>query len=546
VRWQSITEPGDGSSSPLATTGGSMTKQYDAVIIGGGHNGLAAAFYLARAGFRVCILERYHTIGGAAISEDIPGAPGYVASVGSYVLSLMPQKILGEMDLWEHGLELIERDPRFFMPFPDGQYFNMWEDPARSYQEIAKFSKKDADNFEHYSAALGRAAEIMDQYILRNPPSWAEFAANFTRTGDQHILQKVFLGSAADLAEYYFESEQVQAEVAGTGVIGTFRGPRDAGTGYVVLYHLMGMATGKRGAWAYVRGAMGSVTQAMRAAAEIQGVEMRLNSEVEQVIVRDGRAAGVALASGEEVHGRIVLSNADPKRTYLKLVERRELPEQYVRDIEAIQIDSPVLKINLGIEELPRYTCLEGTEQFGGHTGGLFIGPSIDYIQRAYEDARQGRPSDYPFMNVFSQSAVDPTVAPEGKHTMAIFTQYFPYELAEGTWDDRRDEIANHVIRRFAEYAPNIPNAIVGMQVLGPPDLEARFGLTGGHIFQGELVPEQAFDMRPVPGSGSYEGPIKGLYLCGSGAWPGGCVMGAPGHNAAHEAIGQLRAGAYS
>ncbi|RIK46050.1 MAG: NAD(P)/FAD-dependent oxidoreductase [Chloroflexi bacterium] len=524
-----------------------MAKTYDAVIIGGGHNGLAAAFYLARAGFSVCVLERYHTIGGAAISEEIPGAPGYIASVGSYVFSLMPQKVLREMDLQEHGLEMIERDPRFFMPFKDGQYFNMWEDHARTIREIGKFSAKDAAAYPHYSAFIGRGAEIMDRYILRNPPSWAEFAAEFTQPGDEHVFQKLFIGSAADLAEYFFESPQIQAEIGGAGVIGTFRGPYDAGTGYVVLYHAMGMATGTRGAWAYVRGAMGSVTQAMqRSILTHGGVEFRTNAEVEQVLIRDGRATGVALTSGEEVTGRIVLSNADPQRTYLTLVERKELPEQFVRDIQAIQIDSPVMKINLAMEELPRFTALEGTELASGHTGGLFIAESLDYIQRAYEDARNGRPSDYPFMNVFSQSAVDPSVAPPGKHTLAIFTQYFPYTLAEGTWDERRDEIARHTLARFAEYAPNVLDAVVGMQVLGPPDLEARFGLTGGHIFQGELVPEQAFDMRPVPGSKEYEGPIHGLYLCGSGAWPGGCVMGAPGHNAAHEAIGKLRAGRYN
>jgi phytoene dehydrogenase-like protein len=518
---------------------------YDAVIIGGGHNGLVAACYLAMAGYEVCVLERYHTVGGAAISEEFEDAPGFIASTGSYVLSLAPQKILNELDVWEHGLELIERNPRFFMPFPDGQYLVYWNEQDRMLDEVRKFSAADAENFLYYDDFVERACAVMDQFILRRPPSFAEFAGAFNQKGDAHVFQKLILGSSGDLAEYFFESEQIQAGIAASGLIGTFRGPRDAGTGYVKLYHSMGMATGSRGRWAYVRGAMGSVTQAFASVARSHGVEIRTSAEVEQVIVRDGVAVGVALTDGEEVYGKTILSNADPKRTYLKLVGPELLPETYRRDIEAIQIESPVIKINLAMETLPEFTALDGDgkQQSWGQTGGLFIGPNIDYMQRACEDARNGRPSDFPFFNIHSQSAVDPTVAPPGKHTLSIFAQYVPYELAEGSWDERRDEIADHFLRRFAEYAPNVMDAVISKQVLAPPDIEARFGLTGGHIFQGELVPEQAFDMRPVPGSSSYEGPIRGLYLCGSGAWPGGCVMGAPGHNAAHEVIDNLRAG---
>jgi len=520
-------------------------KTYDAVIIGGGHNGLVAACYLAKAGFQVCVLERYHEVGGAAISEEFENAPGFIASTGSYVLSLAPQKVLNDLDVFEHGLELIVRNPRFFMPFPDGQHLVYWNEEDRLIEEIAKFSKKDAENYWAYDSFVERACAVMDQFILRQPPTFAEFAAAFNEEGDAHVFQKLILGSSADLAEYFFESEYIQAGIAASGLIGTFRGPRDAGTGYVKLYHSMGMATGSRGRWAYVRGAMGGVTQALASVARMHGVDIRKSAEVAQVIVRDGTAVGVALADGEEVYGKTVFSNVDPQRTYLKMVERDQLPEMFVRDIEAIQMESPVMKINMAMEELPRFTALEGAgkEHSWAHTGGLFIGPNIDYMQRAVEDARRGQPSDYPFYNVHSQSALDSTVAPEGKHTLSVFTQYYPYTLAEGTWDERRDEIAMHALRRFAEYAPNTLDAIIDMQVLAPPDIEARFGLTGGHIFQGELVPEQAFDMRPVPGSRTYEGPIRSLYLCGAGAWPGGCVMGAPGHNAAHEAIDNLKAG---
>jgi phytoene dehydrogenase-like protein len=368
-------------------------------------------------------------------------------------------------------------------------------------------------------------------------------AAEFRSRADLAVFQKCFLGSAADIAEHFFESEKLQAVVAATGIIGTFRGPRDPGTGYVKLYHSMGMATGSRGAWTYVRGAMGAVTGALARAATARGAVIRTGAEVQEIRIRDGRATGVVLAGGEEVEGGVVLSNADPVRTYLGLVPRRELPDEYRRAVQAIKIESPVMKINCAIAEPPRFTMLPADRVREGYSGGLFIAPTIDYMQRACDEARAGRPATHPFLNVHLQSAVDDTVAPSGRHTLSIFTQYFPYRLAEGTWDGRRDAIADGVLAELGGYAPNVPGSVLARQVLAPPDLEARFGLTGGHIFHGELVPEQAFDLRPVPGSTSYEGPIRGLYLCGAGAWPGGCVMGAPGHNAAQEVLARARAG---
>jgi phytoene dehydrogenase-like protein len=523
------------------------SNSYDAVIVGGGHNGLVAACYLARAGFDVCVLERYKDVGGAAFSEEIEGAPGHIASTGSYVLSLAPQKVLQDLDLLNNGVEMIKRNPRSFAPFMDGEDgIVFWEDMDELVKEIARFSPKDAKAYPVYDAMTERAAEIMDQYILRNPPSFAEFVSQFNQPGDDHVLKFMILGSSADSAEYYFESDIMQAAASTIGLIGTFRGPRDAGTGYVKLYHVMGMATGKRGQWAYLRGAMGSFTQALKRVAQSLGVDIRNGKEVDHICVEGGRATGAVTTDGEEFHSRLVLSNTDPKRTYLKLVGARHLPEEYVRDVENIQITSPVMKMNLATDRLPEYRALRKRGYELGQTGGVHIGPSVDYLQRAYEDARQGRPSDWPFFSIHAQSAVDRSLAPEGKQTISIFTQYFPYELAEGTWDERRDEIAKNALARFAHYAPNMADAEITAQVLAPPDIEERFGLTGGHIFQGELVPEQAFDMRPVPGSQSYQGPIHGLYLCGSGAWPGGCVMGAPGHNAAHEAIGRLKAGEYA
>jgi phytoene dehydrogenase-like protein len=514
---------------------------YDAVVIGGGHNGLTAACYLAGAGLSVAVLERYGTVGGAAITEEL--IKGYRVSTGSYVLSLMPRWILDDLDLWSAGLQYLDRDPRIFVPFPDGTSLTWWGDEARRDAELAKISKRDASRFAEYEAFIERAAAVMDRFILRNPPSWAEVAAEFRGPADLAVFQKCFLGSAADIAEHFFESEKIQAVVAATGIIGTFRGPRDPGTGYVKLYHSMGMATGNRGAWTYVRGAMGAVTQALARVAEKRGASVRTDADVKEIIIRDGRATGVVLADGEEVRGRVVLSNADPVRTYLGLVPRRELPDDYRRAVEAIKIESPVMKINMAVSEPPRFTMLPAERVREGYSGGLFIAPTIDYMQRACDEARAGRPAAHPFLNVHLQSVVDDSVAPAGRHTLSIFTQYFPYRLAAGTWAERRDAIADAVLAELGRYAPNVPGSVIARQVLAPPDLEARFGLTGGHIFHGELVPEQAFDLRPVPGSTSYEGPVRGLYLCGSGAWPGGCVMGAPGHNAAQEVIARFRAG---
>ncbi len=512
--------------------------EYDAIIVGAGHNGLVAACYLAGAGLNVCMVERYHEVGGAAITEEL--IPGFRVSTGSYVLSLAPRKIFDELGAWDEGIELLERNPRFFAPFPDGRYLTWWSDREQCMAEIRKFSEKDARNYDRYDDFTERAARVMDKFILRRPPSFAEVAAEFGNRDEAAIFQKFYLGSAADIAEYFFESEQIQAIMAASGIIGTFRGPREAGTGYVKLYHSMGNVTGKRGSWAYVRGAMGAVTQALARVARKRGVTIRTSAEVAEINVSNGRATGVTLVSGETIRSKVVLSNADPKRTYLSLVPDGEVPADYKADIEAIKIESPVMKINLAVTELPRFTSLDGHDQRQGVTGGLFIAPSIDYMQRACDEARQGHPASEPFLNIHLQSALDNTLAPEGKHAISIFSQYFPYKLADGSWNDRRDEIADRVIDTFAKYAPNVPGSVIARQVLAPPDIEARFGLTGGHIFQGELVPEQAFDMRPVPGSSSYEGPIGGLYLCGAGAWPGGCVMGAPGHNAAHEVIARF------
>ena len=523
------------------------SNTYDAVIVGGGHNGLVAACYLARAGYDVCILERYKDVGGAAFSEEIEGAPGHIASTGSYVLSLAPQKVLSDLDLFNNGVEMIKRNPRAFAPTLDGQDgLLLWESMDDTIKEIARFSEKDAKAYPVYDAMIERACEIMDKYILRNPPSFAEFAAEFNQPGDEHVLKFMILGAVADSAEYYFESDIMQGAASALGLIGTFRGPRDAGTGYVKLYHAMGMATGKRGQWAYLRGAMGSFTQALKRVAQGLGVDIRTGKEVDHICVQGGRATGAVTKDGEEFHSRIVLSNADPKRTYLKLVGKQYLPDEYVRDIENIQITSPVMKINFACDRLPEYPGLRTRGYELGQTGGVH-----HRAEHRLPAARlRGRPPGTPRrLALLLASTPSRRSTARWRRRASRRSRSSPsssptsWPKGPGTSGATRSPSTSSPAS--PEYAPNMADAEITAQVLAPPDIEARFGLTGGHIFQGELVPEQAFDMRPVPGSQSYEGPISGLYLCGSGAWPGGCVMGAPGHNASHEAIERLRAGEY-
>ncbi|HQY31329.1 MAG TPA: NAD(P)/FAD-dependent oxidoreductase, partial [Thermomicrobiales bacterium] len=398
-------------------------EQYDAIIIGAGHNGLITACYLAQAGVKVLLLERYHEVGGAAISEQTP--EGFTLSTGSYVLSLVPRQIFDELGVWSE-LELLERNPRFFAPFPDGTSLTMWNDHARWLDNIRRISPHDADAYDRYDNAVEIACAVMDKYILGRPPSWDQVASNFRTPEEQKIFQMFYLGAVADIAEYYFDSDQMQATVSSSGLIGTFRGPRDPGTGYVKLYHSMGMSTGHRGRWAYVRGAMGAITQALRKVAVRSGVTIRTNTDVAQITVHNGRATGVELSDGQTINANLVISNADPKRTYLNLVDESDIPADYRRAIQAIKIESPVIKINMAVRELPKFLALPDDQQLQGSTGGLFIAPSIDYLQTAYYEAKLGNPATHPFMNIHMQSAIDRSIVPNGEgHTISIFTQYF-------------------------------------------------------------------------------------------------------------------------
>ncbi len=520
-----------------------MSTPYDAIIIGGGHNGLVAACYLAKAGKRVLVLERYHTVGGAAITEEIH--PGFRVSVASYSMSLMRPEIIEELRLADYGFEVYAKSPSYFMPFPDGQHLFLYAgDRERSKREIAKFSQRDAEAYDAWEDFWDRCCDIIEPTLMQPPISLAELAQRFEDAGCVDDWRRLMLLSTSDLLGEFFESEYVKAAMAPQSLISTMGGPATPGTPYVYLMHAIGRAIhGRRGVWGYVKGGMGTVTRTLAAAARDLGVEIRTSVEVGEVLVEQGAATGVVLTSGETIRGRAVLSNADPKRTFLKLTPAGALPEEFRRRIERnYRIGGTVYKLNLALEELPRYLAAPpDVPPEVISRGTVDIAPTLGYLERAWDDFKRGEPSREPFIEIFSQSPTDPTLAPPGKHVLSCFCQYFPYEPSGRSWDDGlREEIADRILGKLAEYAPNISGAVIARQMLSPVDLERRFALTGGNIFHGELTPDQAFNLRPVSGYADYRTPLPGLYLCGSGAHPGGGVTGIPGHNCAKVVIADL------
>jgi phytoene dehydrogenase-like protein len=510
--------------------------QYDAIVIGSGHNGLVAAGYLARAGKRVLVLERRDIIGGAAITEDT--FPGYRLSTCSYVCNLLLPEVVEDLQLKRFGYHVRPFDPTYFAPFPDGDYFMAFLDGDRTREQIARHSKKDAKAYGVYWEMWDRILERM-QPLLRLPaPTDAELEAAFSGPEGQADWETLTVTSVADLLDRYFESDKVKAPYATGGVIGVNVGPRDPGTAYVKFHHLIGSIDGHQGAWGYVRGGMGSITQALAGFCREKGVEVETSAEVAEIELCNGAATGVRLADGRRFDAPIVVSNADPHRTFLQLVGAKHLPSDLVAGVERMKVKGSVVKLLVGLRELPDFTAMPGKDVGVQHTGGIVINPSIDYLQAAWDDCKQGRPSKAPFMDVYIQTATEDGLAPAGRHTMSAFVQYAPYDLAEGTWDERREEIGKTIVDTIAAYAPNVPDAIEYIQVLGPPDIERIIGITGGNIFHGEILPDQMFANRPVPGYSDYLTPIDGLYLCGSGAWPGGGVFGAPGRNAALRILG--------
>jgi phytoene dehydrogenase-like protein len=520
---------------------------YDTIIIGAGHNGLVTAAYLARAGRKVLVLERRELVGGCAVTEEI--WPGYRVSTAAYLTSLMQERIVRDLDLPRFGYRVDAKDPAFFSAFPDGRHFFMWQDRAKTLAEIAKFSRRDAEVYPAYEDQLERISQVVESLLLTAPPQfppaglgdfidYLKLAARLRGLSakDTVALVKIFTQSAADLLDEWFESEQVKVTLATDGVIGANGGPRSPGTAYILLHHCMGGVSGHRGLWGFVRGGMGAVSESIAAAARSSGATIRTNAAVAQVLVRGGRAQGVVLESGEEIEGATVASNLDPKITFLRLIEEKQLDGEFVAAIRRFRIEGTSCKINLALNGLPEFTAYPGAPG-PQHKATMHICPSVEYVERAWDDAKYGRPSERPLLELTVPTMYDPSLAPPGKHIMGIFLQYAPYTLREGTWDNLREPFGDRVMSLIEEYAPHFRRLVEHRQVLTPLDLERRFGITGGNIFHGEMSLDQMFVMRPVAGWARYRTPIHGLYLCGSGAHPGGGVMGAPGYNCAREML---------
>jgi phytoene dehydrogenase-like protein len=520
--------------------------KYDSIIIGGGHNGLVAAAYLARAGRKVLVLERRELLGGCAVTEEI--WPGYRVSTAAYLTSLLQERIVQELELARFGYQVDAKDPAFFSAFPDGRHFFMWQDRAKTLAEIAKFSPHDAEVYPAYEEQLERLSQVVEGLLLTTPPpfppraidivDYLKLAGKMRGLAPRDIvaLVKIFTQSAAEFLDEWFQSEEVKVTLATDGVIGANGGPRSPGTAYILLHHCMGGVAGHRGLWGFVRGGMGAVSQAIAASARAKGVEIRVNAPVAKVLVRAGRARGVVLESGEEIAAATVASNLDPKLTFLRLLDPKDLDAEFVRAIRNFRIEGTSCKINLALNGLPEFTAYPGAPG-PHHKATMHICPSIDYVERAWDDAKYGRASARPLLELTIPTMYDASLAPPGKHIMGIFLQYAPYTLREGTWDELREPFGDRVISLIEEYAPNIRQIVEHRQVLSPLDLERRFGITGGNIFHGEMSLDQMFMMRPVAGWARYRTPISSLYLCGSGAHPGGGVMGAPGFNCAREML---------
>ncbi len=528
-----------------------MNSRYDAIVIGGGHNGLVNAAYLARAGKKVIVLERRHVLGGAAVTEEI--FPGFKFSVCSYVVSLLRPEIIRELDLPRHGMEILPLDGTF-TPMPDGNYLWRVNDHARTRREIARHSRLDAEAYEEFGKAMLQMCRFVKPILSMTPPDPTSLKPRELKkllalvrrfqalsSEDKYTLVQLMTMSAADYLDQWFETDVLKATMSASGIIGTFLGVRSPGTAYVLLHHYMGEIDGAFRSWGFSRGGTGAISAAIAAAAREAGAEIRTEAPIARILVKHGRATGIVLRNGEELHGEIISSSVDPHQTFRKMLALDELPGEFLDQLRQYKFRGSSGKVNLALDALPDFKCLPGA---GAHLrGAISISPSLEYMERAYDDAKYGSISRRPYIDVVIPSLTDPSVAPPGKQVLSCFVQYAPYKLKEGSWEEKREAFADTVINTLAEYAPNIKNIIVGRQVLTPLDLEQEFGLTEGNIFQGELSLEQLFFLRPVPGWAQYRTPIKNLYLCGSATHPGGGIMGAPGRLAAMQILKDWKKG---
>jgi phytoene dehydrogenase-like protein len=523
--------------------------KYDAIVIGGGHNGLTAAAYLARAGRKVLVLERRHVLGGAAVTEEI--FPGFKFSVASYVVSLLRPEIIRDLDLPRHGLEILPLDGTF-TPMPNGDYLWRVNDHAQTQREIRRHSKLDAEAYDEYGKAMVEMARFVKPILNMTPPDPMSlnprelmkllFLGNRFRglaDGDRYNQLQLMTMSAVDFLDQWFETDVLKATMSASGIIGTFLGVRSPGTAYVLLHHYMGEIDGAFRSWGFARGGTGAISNAIASAAREAGVEIRTEAAVERISVRGGQATGVVTTNGDELEADLVLSSVDPHLTFLRFLDAKELPEDFVAEVQRYKFRGSSGKVNLALDALPEFTCLPGP---GPHLrGAVSISPGVDYMERAYDQAKYGEFSSRPYIDMVIPTLTDPSVAPPGKHILSCFVQYAPYKLASGNWDQQREAFGDTVIDTIAEYAPNLRDIILHRQVLTPLDIERQFGLTEGNIFQGELTLEQLFFARPVPGWAQYETPIRNLWMCGSATHPGGGIMGAPARNCARRILGQTR-----
>lgn len=538
------------------------TAAYDAVVIGGGHNGLVCACYLAKAGKRVCVLERRHVLGGCAATEEL--WPGYKVSTAAYVMSLFLPQIIHDLKLKSHGLEVLARSPSSFTPLPDGRSLLLGPDQELCRREIHKFSPKDAAAYPRYEAMLERVAAVLEPTLAAAAPDplplpntwrkiglgkrlrdgaklWSLYRAMKRLGTDQPAAVELLTGAARPILERWFESEVLKATLATDAIIGAFTSISSPGSAYVLLHHVMGEAGGARGVWGYVRGGMGALSDALAKAGRELGVEIRREAPIKAINAANGKVAGVTLEDGTQLDAPIVASSVDAHVTFEKLLDPAILPADFRQAVANIDYSSASAKINLALAEPPNFTCLPSRGVAPQHHGTMHIGPTLDYLERAYDDAKYGRPSAEPILECTMATSVDHSLAPAGKHLLSIFVQYAPYKLRDAHWDDIKESFADRCVAKLAEYAPNLPAAIEQRQVLSPLDLERVYGLTGGNIMQGAMNANQLYCFRPVSGWADHRTPLAGLYLCGAASHPGGGVMGACGKNAAAEILRDWR-----
>jgi phytoene dehydrogenase-like protein len=536
------------------TTVQAANHVYDAIVVGAGHNGLTAAAYLARAGLSVLVLERREIVGGCCVTEEI--APGCRVSTTSYIASMLRPEVITELHLADHGLRMIPCDPAIQVPFPDGRVVPWWADRERARQEFSTISIKDAARFVQVDDQLKKLARYLQPFFMEPPPEvdasslrgWMSLfrtGRHFRGISNTEVAQLVSLltGSLGEFLDHNYESEKMKTMFLANNVYGKHGGPYQSGTAIGLLFHLLsGGEHELQGFYGHVMGGMGSITQALAAAGRNLGAEIRTSASVAQIDVRNGRARAVVLEDGTELRARMILSNADPKRTFLGLMDASDLPDDFRSAIQGIKMQGPCAKVNMVLAEEPRFT---GTSPQATPLERTFytLVPSLEFAERCYDVAKFGAIPEELWVDCVVSSNADDSLAPAGKHILTCFVQYVPYHLRESNWDDKRELLGDRVVKKIAEYAPNVPGAILARQVLTPLDLERTYGLTEGNIFHGDLRLEQLFFMRPVPGWAQYRTPVDVLYLCGAGAHPGGGVTGAPGRNAAHQALRDWKKG---